>query len=94
MDEAEIRKGVPLRNGDVVWQILEGECVILNPLEGTYFGLNAVGLSFWEEVDGARTVGEITDLLLDEYEVDRATLDRDILELVGTMIENNLLRLP
>jgi hypothetical protein len=94
MDEAEIKKKIPLRNGDVVWQILEGECVILNPLEGTYFGLNAVGLSFWEKVDGARTVGEITDLLLDEYEVDRATLARDILELVGTMIENNLLRLP
>jgi hypothetical protein len=93
MDEVEVRGRVPVRNGDVVWQILEGECVILNPLEGTYFGLNGVGLSFWEKVDGTRTVDEITELLFNEYDVDRATLSRDITELVEAMLDQNLLSL-
>jgi hypothetical protein len=93
MDDVEVKGGVPVRNGDVVWQVLEGECVILNPLEGTYFGLNGVGLSFWEKVDGTRTVDEITALLFNQYEVDRATLSRDIAELVEAMLDQNLLRL-
>jgi hypothetical protein len=93
MDGVKVEGRVPVRNGDVVWQVLEGECVILNPLDGTYFGLNDVGLSFWEKVDGTRTVGDITDLLINEYDVDRATLRGDILELVEAMLAQNLLRL-
>ena len=93
MDEVEVKGRVPVRNGDVVWQVLEGECVILNPIDGTYFGLNGVGLFFWEKVDGTRTVGEITELLFNEYAVDRATLSRDIPELVEAMLDQNLLRL-
>ncbi len=83
-------KGVPKR-GKVVWQNLEGEAVLLNPDTGDYFGLNEVACSFWEKVDGARSIEEILEGLLKEYEVERDELFRDIMELIERMRPYNLL---
>ena len=84
---------IPVRNDDVVWQGIQGEAVLLNPVEGKYFGLNAVGMSFWEKVDGARTVEAIVDLLLHEYETERDVLTKDLKELVDAMLAQKLLYL-
>jgi hypothetical protein len=84
---------IPVRNDEVVWQNIQGEAVLLNPAEGKYFGLNAVGLSFWEKVDGIRTVEVIVDLLLHEYETERDVLIKDLMELVDAMLTQKLLYL-
>ncbi len=82
---------IPVKNPEIVWRELEGEGVLLNPADGKYFGLNTVGLSMWEKVDGARTLEEIIMLLLDEYAVERPVLERDIVEWVSRMNAGNLL---
>ncbi len=84
-------KHIPARNKDIVWRNLAGEAVLLNPHNGKYFGLNAVGCSFWEKIDGERTVDEIIDLLLAEYNVDRETLERDINELVSNLEKTRII---
>ena len=82
---------IPVKNPKVVWRDLEGEGVLLNPADGKYFGLNAVGLSMWEKVDGERTLEEIAALLLEEYAVERSVLERDIVEWAGQMTAGGLL---
>lgn len=78
------------RKGDVIWQNLEGEIVLLNPNTGEYFGLNDVASSFWELIDGTRNLGDIIDGLLGEYEVEREELHRDIEALIQRMLPFNL----
>lgn len=57
---------------------LGGEVVILD-LEGSkYFGLDAAGARAWELLQPGITVGDLTDALLAEYEVDRDTCRRDL----------------
>ncbi len=84
-------KNVPARNEDIVWRNLDGEAVLLNPNNGKYFGMNAVGCSFWEKMDGERTLDQIIDMLLEEYSVDRQTLEKDINELVSTLEEKQII---
>lgn len=84
-------KRIPVKNPEIVWRELEGEGVLLNPANGKYFGLNAVGLSMWEKVDGVRILEEIIALLLDEYVVERPVLERDIVEWAAQMNAAGLL---
>lgn len=82
---------IPVKKKDIVWKTVENEAVLLDPVKGSYFGLNPVGCSFWEKVDGMRTTDEIIDLLLQEYLVDRETLSRDIDELMLDLKSKGLL---
>jgi hypothetical protein len=82
---------VPVKNEEIVWRNLDGEAVLLNPHTGKYFGMNAVGCSFWEKIDGHSTVAEIIDQLLEEYEVTRSVLEKDLHELIDAMLKKNII---
>ncbi len=84
-------KRIPVKNKEIVWRNLEGEAVLLNPHTGKYFGMNAAGCSFWEKVDGKRSMGVIIDLLLDEYNVERRSLEKDILELAENLEKHEII---
>lgn len=84
-------KIIPIKNRDIIWRNMKGEAVLLNPMDGSYFGLNSVGCSFWEKVDEQRTIEEIIDLLLKEYMVERDVLARDIEEFVHNMEDKGLI---
>ncbi|MGD0277802.1 MAG: PqqD family protein [Smithella sp.] len=84
---------VPKKNPDIIWKNVQGETLLLNPVSGRYYGLNKVGCSFWEKVDGTRSLSEIAALLLDEFNVEKARLLKDLEELIKTLTENRLLTL-
>jgi hypothetical protein len=82
---------IPARNQELIWRNLDGEAVLLNPVNGKYFGMNEVSCSFWEKVDGKKTLADIIDLLLEEYNVERKTLENDITELTVLLEENDII---
>jgi hypothetical protein len=82
---------VYLKNQEFIWSELGGEAVLLNVTSGDYFGLNEVGLSFWEKVDGHSSMSQIVTRMLEEYEVEKAELARDLNELASQMESNGLL---
>lgn len=82
---------IPVRNNNIIWREVKGEAVLLDPQEGRYFGLTKVACSFWDKVDGERTTGEIIDLLLKEYEVEKDVLTKDINELIDSLESGKLL---
>ncbi len=49
---------------------LGGEIAILDLKGGTYYGLDAVGARLWSLLQEFRTVEEIWDVLVHEYEVE------------------------
>lgn len=61
---------------------LDDESVILNIEQGVYYGLNAVASRVWELVQQPRTVREICDQLMSEYEIEESSCTRDVLELL------------
>jgi hypothetical protein len=67
---------------DQVSSNLAGEEVILDLKSGVYYSLNEVGASIWNLIQEPRTVNEIRDTLLAEYEVEPSQCDRELLVLI------------
>lgn len=67
------------------------ETVILHLGTGTYYGLDAVGQSIWLLMRDGKTLGEICDLLLEEYDVTREALTHDVLALADKLLAQGLI---
>ena len=67
------------------------DTVILHFGSGTYFGLDAVGARFWQLMREGKSLGEICDAVLDEYEVSREDLERDIMLLIKDLMAQDLI---
>ncbi|MDQ3605461.1 MAG: PqqD family peptide modification chaperone [Gemmatimonadota bacterium] len=70
-----------------------GETVILNLADSTYYGLDPVGTRVWDLVQEPKTVREVVDTLLQEYEVERDRCEQDILALLGELVFHSLIEI-
>jgi hypothetical protein len=70
---------------------LDGEVVILGFQSGSYFGLDQVGTLVWELIQEPRKVVELRDRILEEYEVEPAQCEQDLLLLLENMLEKQLI---
>ena len=69
------------------------EQVILDLASGTYFGLDPVGARAWALLAEGKTISDVCDAMVDEYDVTRAALETDIVTLVQSMIDRQLVSL-
>jgi len=67
------------------------ETVILDLASGTYFGLDPVGARIWELMVEGKALAEICAAMLEEYEVERAQLEVDVLRLAAELAERGLI---
>ena len=77
----------------VLVQELQGESVLLNVNTENYYGLDEVGTRMWTVLSEASSVADAIDTLLDEYEVERATLESDVSDLLTELLEKKLIEL-
>ena len=70
------------------------ETVLLHLGTGTYYGLDSVGQSIWLLMGAGKTLADICDLLLQEYDVTREALTRDVLELADKLLAQGLITSP
>ena len=76
---------------EVLAQELAGETVLLDLASESYFGLDAVGTRVWQLLQSGAGQTDLIDSLLDEYEVERATLEKDITDLLQRLAEAGLI---
>ena len=78
---------------DQVSADLSGEAAILNLKTSTYFGLNTVGASIWKLIQEPKTVSQIRDAIIEEYDVEPNRCEHDILELLQELSEYGLIEI-
>lgn len=66
------------------------ESVILNLESGTYFGLDPVGARIWQLIEDGKSLDQICTVMVDEYEVTRDVLERDVLKLAQDLADQQL----
>jgi hypothetical protein len=76
---------------DQVSADLSGEAAILNLKSGVYFGLNTVGASIWKLIQEPRSVNEIRDALVQEYDVEPGKCEKDLLALLEELLSKELI---
>ena len=55
------------------------------------FAISSLGVSVWKLLEADKTYEQIITDLLEEYEVDRETLERDVREFLDTLREKDVL---
>jgi hypothetical protein len=69
---------------------LAGEAVILQLNDGVYYGLNPVGASIWKLIQTPKTVQQIRDAVVEEYEVTPERCEADLELLLREFQEHKL----
>ncbi len=77
-------------NPNVLFRELDGEAVLLSLDAGIYYGLDPEGTKIWELIAELGSLRLVFDAMLREYDVDTATLERDLLRLVNDLCANGL----
>lgn len=83
-------ESVVLASSDQLSADLAGEAAVLHVPSGTYYGLDEVGARIWSLLQQPRTLAEVRDTIVTEYDVDAARCERDILNLVTRLVEHGL----
>jgi len=68
-----------------------GEAAVLNLANGAYYGLDAVGARIWNLLATPKTVSQIRDALLEEYEVVPEHCERDLWRFLSELAEEGLI---
>lgn len=76
---------------DQVSTELEGEVVILNFADQVYYGLDAVGAHVWALLAEPRAVAELVGSVTGAFDVDAATAERDLLDLLRDLAGRRLI---
>jgi len=79
---------------DAVFRELDGEAVILHLDSGMYFGLDPVGTRLWQLIAEHGHLQPVYEAAIEEFAVDPAVLERDLLDLVDALAEKGLLVPP
>lgn len=75
---------------DQIYCNLNGEAVILDLSNGTYYGLDEIGARIWGLIQEPKPVSEIVDALIEEYDVDREHCESDLLALLNELASKGL----
>ena len=76
---------------DVLWQHVDGQVVLLALNPGRYYALDRVGSRMWEVLLEDSDVGRAQERLSTMFDVDEATLRRDLAELITRLVAADLL---
>jgi len=76
---------------DQVSSDLGGEVAILHLEAGVYYGLDAVGARIWSLIQEPKTIGEIRDILVSEYEVGADRCESDVIALLQELADEGLI---
>ena len=66
----------------VIAKMVGSEMVLLDYDRGIYYGLNPVGARVWQLLAEGQEIEAIIDLLTDEYDATRETLENDLTALL------------
>lgn len=67
------------------------EVIVLDLNGGEYFGLPDVGARIWELLLDAKSLIQVADAIANEYDVDQATAEGDVIRLVTELGDRGLL---
>jgi hypothetical protein len=85
-----VRASIPPQ---VMTRILGEEVVVLDLASGSYYGLNPVGARIWQLMGEGKTLAEICEQMLPEYDVSRHELEHDALKLAKNLESYGLITL-
>ena len=70
-----------------------GEAVILNFKDGIYYGLDTIGAQVWDLIQQPKSINEISNSIIKEYEVESALVQEDLIKLLEELKSKGLIEI-
>jgi hypothetical protein len=71
---------------------LVDEAAMLDLKSGVYFALNAVGARIWKLIQEPKSVNEVRDALLEEYDVELERCEQELVVLLQELAAHGLIK--
>ena len=81
------------RCDDVPYKEIEGEVLLLNLKDGSYFGLNHTGKFIWKMLNGKKTRTDIVKALQKKFDISQPTAQKHADGFLGELKKNKLIEL-
>lgn len=80
------------QSSDPISADVDGELVMMSIERGNYYGLSGIGSRIWQLIETPVTVSALCDKLLEEYDVERSVCEVDVLEFLGKLADQELIK--
>jgi hypothetical protein len=81
------------RRGEMIETEVDGELVALHIDKGTCYGFNSTATRIWALIEQPRRFSELTDELMREFDVDQATCESQLKELLDELAADGLVEI-
>lgn len=81
-----------IRDKGLVSCDLDGETALMSVENGKYYALDPIGSRIWVLLEQARAVSDLCALLLQEFEVEPAQCQKDVLDFLHELAQDNLIK--
>jgi hypothetical protein len=78
---------------EVAAKVMDGEAIMINLSNGTYYSMDGVGGAIWEVIEGEHSLEEVVGAIVSQYDVEREVALADVESLVKQLVEENLVAL-
>lgn len=70
-----------------------GTLVFMSVEKGCYLGLDEIGTDVWNRLKETTCIADLVISLVDEYDADSTTIEREVLDLLNRMAAHGLLEI-
>ena len=81
---------VPRKSPNSAYRVYDGQATIVLPDRAEVNVLNEIGSLVWDKMDGARTVSQLIEAVVAEYEIEPEKARRDVLEFIESLREHGM----
>lgn len=82
---------VVCQNEDTAFREIDGLAYVIDPATSDLHSFSKLATRIWVLLDGRRTVAEVIDVIVGEFDVDRETAEADTVELLEALFEKGLI---
>ncbi len=80
-----------IQNPKSAYKLIDGEAAIVDLENSQMYSLSSVATLIWETAKEKTTVKEIVDRVEEEFEIERATAEKDCLDFIQDFVDRGLL---
>jgi len=81
----------PNKSENIASRILDGEAVVVLPLESMVYTFDPVGTRIWELIDGKRKIASIVKQIQNEYEACPEAAEKDTLDFIQELVSKKMI---
>ena len=76
---------------DLIFTEVDNDLVILSIANSKYYGAESVGRYIWQLIEQPIVIADVCAALLDKFEIDRPTCEREMLTFLGQLLSEKLI---